>query len=91
MGVPCSSNKLRLIDTASGQVTHEVVHGSWVITVAWHPSGTSLATGSCDKKLRLIDAASGQVTREVVHGSWVRDRDARRHQLISTASIFTIY
>ena len=55
--------ELRLVDAASGQVERVVEHSHWAFAVAWHPSGSRLATGCSDDKLRLVDAASGQAKR----------------------------
>jgi WD40 repeat protein len=62
---------LRVLDAETGDVQHEVPHEGAVFTVAWHPSGTQVATGCYDDKLRVVNARTGQVEHVVAHGGTV--------------------
>jgi len=47
-------------------------HSHWVLSVAWSPDGTKLASGSRDQTVRIWEAATGkQLSQLTGHSNWV--------------------
>jgi WD40 repeat protein len=48
-------------------------HYGWVLSVAWSPDGTHLASGSADETVRIWDTDTGECTAILTgHNSWAR-------------------
>lgn len=57
---------LRLWDVRSGRVTSVLSgHTDWLTSVAYHPLGLSIITGSDDKTVRLWDCKTGELVRTI--------------------------
>ncbi len=56
-------NGVRLVDVASGEARTLGVHGSIVVSVAFNPDGTRLASGDNGDQVRIWDVASGSPFR----------------------------
>jgi WD40 repeat protein len=68
-------NTIQRWNLASGQATALVGHDSWVRTLAFHPSGSTLVSGGFDGRVIFWDATSEapQATRTLeAHRGWVR-------------------
>jgi WD40 repeat protein len=55
-----SGSVVRVLELPSGKKLAELRPGDFVTTVAWHPGGELLATGSNDNHITLWDAAAGK-------------------------------
>merc|ERR1719281_1783855 len=64
-------NRLQIVDSKSGIVEHEVLHGGSILSVTWSPSGAKIATGCWDGRLRIVDVGTGKVEAEAEHGTMV--------------------
>jgi WD40 repeat protein len=62
-----------LVDVLTGQEKARLMgHTGQIMSLAFSPDGTSLATGSQDRSIRLWDRASGKVRRILTpNGGWV--------------------
>jgi WD40 repeat protein len=58
-------SKLQTWKVASDQSTKQFPHGNYVGSVAFHASGTKLATGAADGKLRIFDLVKGVILKDI--------------------------
>lgn len=86
-----SEDRLSLIDTESGKVTHRLVgHDENVRRVCWSPDGNQVASVGNDGVCRIWNAESGKEVRTLVHDDalwWVQW--AHDGSKIATGSMFS--
>jgi WD40 repeat protein len=58
-------SKLQTWKVASDQPTKQFPHGNYVGSVAFHASGTKVATGAADGKLRIFDLVKGVILKDI--------------------------
>ena len=81
-GVPTRSGEIKIWQVSSGDLlrSFDQVHSDAVLSIAYSPDGTLLASGAADRFMKVIDPASGRVirsfeghTHHVLGVCWKRD------------------
>ena len=76
MATGCQDGILRIFDVSKVPApppkainAHILPQGQSIYTVAWHPDGKLVASGSLDKSIKIWDATAGTVVKEIKPGS----------------------